>query len=161
MRWVMLLVLAGALLACGGDDGPSEEETDVREAAAALMTTVQNGQYNEAWAALHPAYQAVIPEEQLVDCGTQFLAAFVTFEIDDVELAEYNADEIGAIDAWQVGFSYELTDAFSNPDGSTGESNRTIHFVEDGDAWTWLPATGELQTFREGGCGLPWPGGSR
>jgi len=161
MRWVLVLVLCGLLIACGGDDGPSAEETAVRAATERLLTQVQNTLYTNAWASLHPAYQAVIPQEQLVACGEEFPAAFVTFDIDDAELGEYAADEIGTIDAWQVGLSFELTDDFNNPDGTTGASDRTLHFVRAGDDWTWFPATGELQTFKDGGCGLPWPGGSR
>ena len=161
MRWVLVLVLCGSLIACRGDDGPSEEETAVREATEKLLTQVQNDQYADAWASLHPDYQAVIPQQQLLDCGEKFPAAFVTFEIHDAELREYAADEIGPIDAWWIGLSFELTDAFRNPDGTTGTSNRTLHFVLAGDEWTWFPATGELQTFKDGGCGLPWPGGSR
>lgn len=160
MRWVVLLVLAGALLACGGNDGTSEEAA-VRKAAGELMTQVQDGQYDRIWASLHPEYQAVIPEQRLIDCSAQFPAAFVTFEIGEAELHEFAADEIGQIDAWQVGIDYELNDAFSDPDGSTGMSSRTMQFVDVGDNWTWFPGTGELQTFRKGGCGLPWPAGSR
>ncbi len=161
MRWILVLVLSGALLACRDDDGPSGDEAAARQATEDLLTQVQNGQYSDVWASLHPDYQAVIPQEQLVDCGEEFPAAFVTFEIHDVEQREYAADEIGPIDAWWIDLSFELTDAFRNPDGTVGVSDRTLHFVQSGDDWAWFPATGELQTFKDGGCGLPWPGGSR
>jgi hypothetical protein len=161
MRWVLVVMMAGLLVACGGDDGPSAEEGAVRDATYELLTQVQNGQYADAWASLHPDYQAVIPQELLVSCGEEFPAAFTSYEIDDAEQREYTAAEIGAVDAWSIGLSFELTDAFRSPDGTAGASNRTMQFVLIGDDWTWFPADGELQTFSDGNCGLPWPGWSR
>jgi hypothetical protein len=161
MRWVLVVVLSGLLVACGGDDGPSAEEIAARDATEQLLTQVQNGQYADAWASLHPEYQAVIPQELLVSCGEEFPAAFATYEIDDADQRQYVAAEIGTVDAWSIGLSFELTDAFRNPDGTVGASSRTMQFMQVGDDWTWFPADGELQTFKDGNCGLPWPGGSR
>jgi hypothetical protein len=161
MRWVLVVVLCGSLLACRGDDGPSDEESAARQAAETLLTQVQAGQYSETWASLHPDYQAVIPQEQLLGCGEEFPAAFISYEIDGADLREYTAGEIGTVEAWRIELSFELTDAFRNPDGTIGTSNRAMQFVQVSDDWTWFPADGELQTFTDGNCGLPWPGGSR
>ena len=161
MRWVAVVVLSGLMVACGGDDGPSAEERAARDATDQLLTQVQNGQYADVWASLHPDYQAVIPQDLLVSCGEEFPAAFTSYEIDEAEQREYAAAQIGTVDAWSIGLSFELTEGFRNPDGTAGTSNRTMQFVQAGDVWTWFPADGELRSFSDGNCGLPWPGGSR
>lgn len=160
MRWFLLVVLCGCLVGCRGEDGPSDEEREAREAAVQMLAQVSDGQYADVWTSLHPAYQEVIPEEQLVDCGMRFPAAFVKYEINEAELDDYNADEIGTVDAWQVSITFELIERFADPSGTPGLSTRSLILVQDGDEWHWFPATGELQTFRDGNCGLPWPGAS-
>ena len=160
MRWVLALLLCGVLVACMGDDESSPDETAVREATETLLAQVEDGHYDAAWESMHPAYQAVIPREQLVDCGSRFPAVFIAYEIGDVEQGEYDADEIGTIDAWRVEVTFEANDAFKAQSQTEGMIDRSFNFTRDGDQWRWFPGTGELGVFRDGNCGLPWPGGS-
>lgn len=160
MRWLMAIALSGCLVACLRAEEPSAEETAVRAAVVQILTQVQDSRFAEAWDSMHPAYQAVIPREQLVDCGERYPPVFVSFDILEVENEDYLADEIGMVDAWVAAVRFEANDAFKIDSGTSGMIDRSFNYVETDDGWRWFPGTGELRTFREGGCGLPWPGHS-
>lgn len=159
-RWLLAIVVVLTIASCR-DDGPPEEEMDVRQAADELLLRVWAGRYEEVWESLHRAHQAIVPREQLVDCGNRFPPAFQSHEIDRVSEEAIAPDEIGETDGWAVAVTFELTDEFAAPNSSSTPIDRQLHFVEVDGTWRWVLGTGELQTFREGNCGLPWPGGSQ
>ncbi|HEX5164513.1 MAG TPA: hypothetical protein VFV93_03885, partial [Thermomicrobiales bacterium] len=67
---------------------------------------------------------------------------------------------IGTVDAWRVEVTFEANDAFKATSQTGGIIDRSFNLLHEGESWYWFPATGELDSFKEGSCGLPWPGHS-
>lgn len=156
MRWILVLVFAVGLVACGGDDGPSEEETAVRDAMQQLLTQVESDQYADAWDTLHPSQQEVITREHLIDCGERYPVNWESFEVDDPDQREWTQEAIGTVDAWVIDATFQANEAYQEESGTDGVVTRPFQWVTvDGD-WRWFVRSGELATFADGGCGVPW-----
>jgi hypothetical protein len=156
-RLTVVIFLLVCLAGCRGGSS-STADREARQATTNLLNQVQQAQYGSVWESMHPAQQAIVPREQLVACGERFGPAFEGFEIGDVSAEDVTPEEVGAIKAQVVSVNFDLTDEFDN--GLATPIDRRFRFVKVDDTWRWLLGSGELAVFRDGNCGLPWPGGA-
>lgn len=158
MHWLLALVVLLLIVGCRGDAGPSAEERAVRRVADEMLTHVLAGRYGQAWESLHPVHQAIVSREQLEACGNRFPPVFSSHEIAEVSELELNLDEIGQTDGWMAVVVFELTDEFKAQENASGPIDRSLYVTQvDGD-WRWVLQQGRLEAFRNGNCGIPWPG---
>lgn len=138
---VLLLVVAG----CGGDDEDADEPGAFM---AQVFTDKLEGNYTRYWEALHPAQQAVVPQEQLAEClSTAEQPELVGVRELDVYDDSLDLQGIPQREAKVVSLRLETREG-----GEVARNLVTAYAVEVDGSLRWIMSPAELDAFRGGGC---------
>src|SRR5262245_65607057 len=90
VRRLALLAVAAVLVlpACGGDVDPAA--TPAGRAQVVLLDDLYNGQFEKAYAELHPAHQAIVSRELFVRCAQETVPVG---QLDSIEILDVFDDE--------------------------------------------------------------------
>ena len=147
MRWCLLALGATLLLAgCGGDVDPGR--TPAGLAQVRFLDNLYNGRLDPVYAALHPAYQRLVPRKRFVACThAAALGGLDSIEILDVYNDPVDIPGSGRLPAKAV--RVRLT-------SSDGEATTFVnHEVKVGPRWRWVLNDAATRAYRAGRC----PGG--
>jgi hypothetical protein len=133
-------VIAIVVTACGGGDSAAD-------AVKARIEQTSDGEHAAVWESLHPAHQAIVSQQQFVDCGVQSdsVRSPVVDAIDVLGEDETTAmiPEIGEVEVTVV-----------EVDLRRGEEHAVRRYTvlkEDGE-WTWVLSEEALNAYRNGDC---------
>jgi len=147
MRWFLLALGVTLLLAgCGGDVDPGR--TSAGLAQVRFLDNLYNGRLDPVYAALHPAYQRLVPHKRFVACTrAAALGGLDSIEILDVYNDPVDIPGSGRVPAKAV--RVRLT-------SSDGEATTFVnHEVKVGPRWRWVLNGPAVSAYRAGRC----PGG--
>lgn len=136
---VALLVV----VACGGGES-------AKDVAQRQIELTSEGRFADVWALLHPAQQAVVPEQLYVDCGRELARAGRT-SVDRIEMGDVDDQE--AEIPWIGETDTKVVDAtlYRGEDPSF----RAVTLVRSGDEWRWVIGADQVQAleaFQRGEC---------
>lgn len=148
MRWILAALLTTLLLAgCGGDIDPAT--TPAGRAQIDYLENLYNGRFDEAYAALHPAYKEVVSKTQFADCAASTIPVG---QLDSIETLDVFDDPVqipGAGEQPAKAVRVRIT-------STDGKSVTFVsHEVKVGDKWYWVLNDSAVTAYKAGRC----PGG--
>ncbi len=142
---VLIVVVCSTIFAsCGGDGEPAAD------VARRQIELTSQGQFAEVWDMLHPAQQAVVPQQLYIDCG-RVLAREGSSTVDRIEIGSTNEDErnipwVGETDVRVVSATVYRGD---------DPSPVAVALVRSDDEWRWVIGEDQipaLEAFQRGEC---------
>lgn len=118
---------------------------------ARLLSYDFKGQWERAWALLHPGQQRYVKLEKFVECEQQN-AAFAGADLVSVKKIETYRAPIRVVGVPQR-TSTAVTLRITVTDGTVRSSfTRTFHAVWTGRRWAWVFANADVSAYRAGRC---------
>jgi len=145
VKWPLLALGATLLLAgCGGDVDPAT--TPAGRAQVRFLEDLYNGKAQQAYDALHPAYQRIVPRSKFVQCTKRAaLGDLDSIDILDVYDQAVRIPGVGKVQAKAV--RVRLTSI-------AGETTKPFvsHEVKVGPRWRWVLNPAAASAYRAGRC---------
>lgn len=144
MRWSLLALGATLLLAgCGGDVDPGR--TPAGLAQVRFLDALYNGNLDPVYAALHPAYQRLVPRKRFVACTR----AAALGGLDSIEILDVYSDPVDIPGSGHVPAKVVRVRLTSSDGNATTFVN---HEVEVGSRWRWVLNAAAASAYRAGRC---------
>jgi hypothetical protein len=145
MKYFLGAILAALVLAgCGGEVDPAR--TGPGAAQVRLFENLYNGRFGQAYDALDPADQKVVPRKLFVDCARKTIAVH---KLDSIEVLEVFDETVNlpALGKKQAkGVRLRLT-------STTGDTATLVnHEVKFGNSWRWVLSAKAVRAYRSGKC---------
>jgi hypothetical protein len=137
---LLLGIVVFSVVACGG--GESAEDS-----ARERIEQGSKGEYAKVWDSLHPAQQAMVPEDLFVRCG-QEAAQQSDQTVDKVDVTSVKSESkdipaVGTVDVEVVSVLLRRGDS-STP--------RIWNMVKADGKWRWVLAQKPLESYQNGQC---------
>ena len=144
VRWSLLALGATLLLAgCGGDVDPGR--TPAGLAQVRFLDALYNGNLDPVYAALHPAYQRLVPRKRFVACTR----AAALGGLDSIEILDVYSDPVDIPGSGHVPAKAVRVRLTSSDGNATTFVN---HEVEVGSRWRWVLNAAAASAYRAGRC---------
>ncbi len=144
---VLLLIAAATVLAgCGGEIDPAR--TPAGAAQVRFFEDLYNGRFVQAYNALHPAHQKIVPRTLFVRCAQQTISVGTLDSIDILDVF----DETVRIPLLGKRRMKSVRARITSTTGETFTTDPPNHEVKVGESWRWVLNAAAVRDYQAGHC---------